>query len=124
MFLLPGMQFALVSPGSPSLTYLLVDPLGGRLDLRSRLVPSIFSPAARQTAYSANCHVFIANDLTAQPDARQAPRRKYVTLSDSHAVGLAVEEFDAARRAACLPATGVQLIDCRILLKSQDQPLT
>jgi hypothetical protein len=56
-----------------------------------------------------------AYDLTAQSDARQASRRQYVTLSDSHAVRLAVEEFDPARRAACVPATGVQLIDCSFL---------
>src|SRR6185436_15926524 len=115
----PMLRFASESPGSPSflLTCLLVDPLGGRLDLRSRLVPRVFSPTARETAYCTNRHVLIAIDLTAQPDARQPPRRQYVTLSDSHAVGLAVEEFDPARRASCLPTTGVQLIDCRILLK-------
>src|SRR5207244_10365425 len=80
-------KFASESPGCPRflLTCLFVDPLGGRLDLRSWLVSRVFSPASRETAYCTNRHVLIANDLTAQPDARQAPRRQYVTLSDSPA---------------------------------------
>jgi hypothetical protein len=55
---------------------------------------------------------------------RQPSRRQNVALGDSHAVRLAIKELDAACRAARVPATGMQLIDCRILLKSQDQPLT
>jgi len=86
-------------------------------------MPRIFSPAARQTADGANRHVLIAKDLAAQPDARQASRRQYVAFGDSHVVRLAVEELDAACRAARVPATGVQLINSRILLKSQNEPL-
>jgi hypothetical protein len=37
-------------------------------------------------------------------------------------MGLAVEELDTARRAARVPATGVQLVDSHILFQGQDQP--
>src|SRR5207247_10968494 len=70
-------QARLAIPSSPPFLHrrLLVEPLGGRLDIRSRRVPRVFAPAASQTTDSANRHVVIANDLTTQPDARQAPRR-------------------------------------------------
>jgi hypothetical protein len=99
-------------------------PLGGRFDHGSRRVPRVFSSAPCQTADCTNRHVVIANDLTTQPDSRQTPRREHIAFGDGHAVGLAVEELDAARGTARVTATGMQLIDSRILLESQNQPLT
>jgi hypothetical protein len=82
-------------------------------------VSRIFAPAARQTANDADRHVLIANDLTAQPNSRQASRRQHVTLGDGHLGRLAFEKLNAARRAARIAATGVQLVDSRILLKGE-----
>ena len=46
-----------------------------------------------------------------------------MALSDGHAGGLAFDELDAAGGAA-VPAAGVQLVDSRILLQGEHQPLS
>ena len=38
------------------------------------------------------------------------------------AIGLAVDKFDTARRATCVPAACVQLVDSQIVFQGQDQP--
>ena len=45
-------------------------------------------------------------------------------LSNCHPIGLAGDKFDPARRAACISTAGMQLIDCRVLLKSKHETLT
>ena len=98
-------------------------PDRGRLDLGSRRVTGVFAAAAGQAADDANRHVLLANDLTAQANARQPPGRQHVAFRRRHAGRFAGDEFDPACGAARLPAAGVQLIDVSILLESQNQPL-
>src|SRR3954471_16676956 len=78
-------------------------PLGRRLDFGSRKVPCILSPASCQTADDADRHVLIASDLATKPDSRKTASLEHVTLGHCHAVRLALDEFDAAGRAACIP---------------------
>jgi hypothetical protein len=97
----------------------LVDPHWRRCDISRWCVPHVLSSAACQTADDADRHIVITNDLAAQPDAGQASRWENVALGDSHAGGLTFEELNAARRATRISATGVQLVNSRILLQGQ-----
>jgi hypothetical protein len=103
--------------------YLLSNPFRWRLDLGGRLVSCIFSAASGQPADGTNGHVVITHNLTTKPDARQATGRQHLPLGDCHPSGLTSDKFDTARRAACVPTAGMQLIDSRVLLESKHEAL-
>jgi len=62
--------------------------------------------------------------LAAQPNTAEAPGSQHIALGDGHAIGLAVDELDAAGGAASVAAAGVKLIDAGILFEGEDEPLT
>ena len=119
---IPGLSGPWIS-GAVLAAASFVNPLGRWLNLGSRLMPSILSPATRESADCSNRHVVVTNDLAAQSNARQAPRRQHVAFGHRHLIGLAIDELHAARRATRIPTAGVQLVDTSILLESQDEPL-
>jgi hypothetical protein len=65
----------------------------------------------------------VAENLTRQPDPRQAARSQPVPLGDSMALRLPLDELDAAGCAPRIPTAGVQDIDMSILLDRQHEPL-
>jgi hypothetical protein len=101
----------------------LLNPIGRRFDLFGRLVTRIFPSTAGKPAYCPDRHVMIAKDLAAQPHARQPSCGKHITLSNRHATWLAIDKLDAARRAAGVSATRMQLVDSSILLECEHKPL-
>jgi hypothetical protein len=99
---------------------LLFDPLDGLgLDRLGGARPDVFSPATRQPADDADRHVVIADDLTAEPHARQTASGQDVLLGGRHPRRLTRHEFDAAGRAAGVAAAGMQLIDLALVLQRQ-----
>jgi hypothetical protein len=106
---------------SSALFVCLTHPRWRRRNLGSRFVAGVFSAAACQTTDGPNRHVTVAHDLTAQSNARQPPCRQHVTLGDRHSIGFAFNKFDATRRAPCIPAARMELIDPRVLRQRQNQ---
>jgi hypothetical protein len=86
-------------------------------------VPSVFSSTPGQATDCANRHVPIANNLAAEADSRQSARRKHVALGNRHPIGLAMQELNTACRATRMAPASMQLVDPRILFKSQDEAL-
>ena len=99
-------------------------PLRGRLNIGSWRVPRIHASASRQAADHADCHVLIANNLTAQPDTGQTSRGEQIFFGDGQAGRLSRNKLDAASGAAGIPAAGVQLVNTRILFQCQHQPFS
>lgn len=102
---------------------LLADPFRGRLDFGSRRVAGVLSPAPRQPADDTHFHIVITSNLTTEADSGQASRMENVSLGNAYAVRFSSDEFDAAGRAPCISAAGMELIDTSILLKSQHESL-
>src|SRR5687768_14938512 len=83
----------------------------------------VLAATSRQAADGTHGHVMVAQDLAAQPDSRQTSGCQHVPLGDRHLVWLRLYKFDSASGATSVSATGMQLIDPRILLESQHQSL-
>jgi len=94
-----------------------------RLDLRRWLGACILATAASEAACSPYGHVMVANNLAAETNAAQAARCQYISLGDRHLRRLAADELNAARRAARVSATSMQLIDPGVLRQGQHQSL-
>src|SRR5262245_39749474 len=94
-----------------------------RGDLVGRAVAGVRAAAAGQPADAPHRHVVVAEDLTTETHAGQAPRRQHLLFGLGHLVRFARDELDAAGGAAGVAAAGVQLIDAGLVLQRQHQPL-
>ena len=65
----------------------------------------------------------VADHLARQPHAGRALGGEHLPLGDGHARRLALDELDAAGRAARVAAARVQHVDVRILLDGQHETL-
>ena len=79
--------------------------------------------AALEAADGADGHVVIAEDLARQADAGHALGGEHLLLGDGHSLGFALDELDAAGRAAGVAAAGMEDVDPGVLLDRQHQPL-
>lgn len=66
----------------------------------------------------------ITKHLATEPHAAQAFSGEHILFGDGHRFRLARQDFDAARGAASIAATGMQLVHFGIFRQCQDQPLT
>ena len=66
----------------------------------------------------------VAQNLARQANARQRTRGEPLLLRGGEPGGLALDEFDAARRAAGIAAAGVQNVNLGVLLDGQHEPLS
>ena len=124
-----ALNFARAGPGAVSWLPALKPLLGPRNPLRrgcdfpirrrSRVGPA----AAFQPADRAHRHVVVANRLTRQSDAGRVFRRQHRLFGNRHPLGLTSDEYDATRRAAGVPAAGMEDIDLRVLFDGENQPL-
>ena len=95
---------------------------GGGWIVGSGVGTGVGAAAAFEAADRAHRHVVIADDLAGQPDAGH-PRAFSTCFSAAVIVGLAVDELDAARRAAGIAAAGVELVDVDVLLEARTRRL-
>jgi hypothetical protein len=68
-------------------------------------------------------HVPVASDLTTEPDTGQASSGKKLFFRGGDGGGFAREEFNSARGAASVAATGVELIDLSVVGEGEDKTL-
>ena len=93
------------------------------LDVVGRTAAHIFATAAREAADSTDGHVVIAENLAAQPHARQPTGGKHLLLGNGHLVGLACQGLDPASGAARVAAAGMELVDSSLVFEGQHEAL-
>jgi len=98
-----------------------LDRLG--LDVVGGTAAGILATAAREAADDADGHVVIAENLAAQPHARQPAGGQHLLLGQGHLIGLAGHELDAASCATSIAAAGMQLVHSRLVFEGQHEPL-
>jgi len=94
-----------------------------RGDAVRRALAGVGPAAAGQAADAPDGHVPVADDLTAETHPGQALGLEDLLLGFRHLVRLAGEELDPARRAAGVPAAGVELVDPGLVDQGQDEAL-
>ena len=93
------------------------------MDRRFGRLSWIWTAAAFQPADRSHGHIVIAFDLAGESDAGKTFFCELRLFRQRHARRLAVDELDAARRAARVPPARVQDVDARILLDRQHETL-
>jgi hypothetical protein len=93
------------------------------LDIVGRTAADVLATAVRKAADNTDGHVVIAENLAAQPHARQPTSRKHLLLGSGHLVGLACQELDPASRATSVAAARMELVHSSLIFEGQHETL-